>query len=163
MRVKQSNLLRVVSFITIKVLNPIGLGYPDFSMKRNTLPSHPISTLGIRDVPRYPVRDIGMLARQPYPDIWDGIPSWYPAECPVRTWILCYNWISCFFCYLFLQSLNKSRSDVQKIHTSFIPFFRPFYPLKTILLSFFPILFLPFPLLSTRRTCPPVAHVLSTC
>ena len=50
----------------MKVLNPVGWGYPDFPMEWKASPSHPVPTPGIEDVPRHPDRDartlVGWLA-----------------------------------------------------------------------------------------------------
>lgn len=42
----------------------------------------------IRDVPRRPDQDAGMLVGRSYPDTWDGTPSWCPAGYLAGTSIL---------------------------------------------------------------------------
>lgn len=66
--------------VSIKVLNPVRRGCPNFSMEWDALRSHPVPTLGTGDVPRRPNRDT--LAGHPiltheivsHPDVSQDVP-----------------------------------------------------------------------------------------
>ena len=74
--------------VLVKVLNPVGRDCLNFSMEWDVPPSHPISTLGIQDMPRRPDRDVGMLVGWLCLDTWNGILFRCPVGCPVGTWII---------------------------------------------------------------------------
>lgn len=62
----------ILALLKTKVLNPMEWGYPDFFIKQDMPPSHPVPTLKTRDVPRYPNWDASEMS---YLDTWDGTPS----------------------------------------------------------------------------------------
>lgn len=71
--------------VTSKVLNPMEWRYSDFPIKLDVPPSWPLWTLRIEEVLRRADQNIRMMARQSYPDIWDGIPFQCPAGCLAET------------------------------------------------------------------------------
>ena len=79
--------------VHIKILNPVGRGYldfsierdADFSMERDALPSHPVPTLETENVLRHPDWDARTLTGRPSSDTWDSTLSRCPTGRPTGT------------------------------------------------------------------------------